>query len=34
MNNSMKYIIMAVLVFGLGAVAYFVGGGDGVEADL
>lgn len=30
----MKYIIMAVLVFGLGAVVYFFGGGDGVDEDL
>lgn len=31
MKDSMKYIIMAVLVFGLGAVAYFLGGSDGTN---
>lgn len=34
MKNSMKYIIMAVLVFGLGALVYFTGGKDGFDQKL
>lgn len=34
MNNSTKYIIMVVLVFGLGSAVYFLGGGDGTDKEL